>query len=81
MAAVPRLNGFGLGLLLAALAVGSGEAAFAEIRSSGKNGLKTEVNGLRGGRCTKGVCLIGGGTNAGKITFHRFKNFDTRGAI
>ncbi len=81
MAAVQRLNGFGLGLLLAAFAVGSGEPAFAEIRASGKNGLKTEVNGQRGGRCTKGVCRIGGGTKAGKNTFHRFKNFDTRGAI
>ena len=59
MAAVQRLNGFGLGLLLAAFAVGSGDPAFAEIRASGKNGLKTEVNGVRGGRCTKGVCRIG----------------------
>ena len=81
MAAVQRLNGFGLGLLLAAFAVGSGDPAFAEIRASGKNGLKTEVNGQRGGRCAKGVCRIGGGTKAGKNTFHRFKNFDTRGAI
>ena len=81
MAAVPRFNGFGLGLFLAALAMGSGEGALAEIRASGKNGLSTEVNGQRGGRCTKGVCRIGGGTKAGKNTFHRFKNFDTRGAI
>ena len=76
-----RLNGFRLGLLLAAIAVGTGEAAFGEIRASGKNGLRTEVNGVRGGGCHKGVCRIGGGTNAGKNKFHRFKNFDTRGAI
>ena len=76
-----RLNGFRLGLLLAALAAGTGEAAFGEIRASGKNGLRTEVNGVRGGGCNKGVCRIGGGTNAGKNKFHRFKDFDTRGAI
>ena len=81
MSPVLRLNGFRLGLLLAALAVGTGEAAFGEIRASGKNGLRTEVNGVRGGGCNKGVCRIGGGTNAGKNKFHRFKDFDTRGAI
>ena len=81
MPSVLRLNGYRLGLLLAALAVGSGEAAFGEIRASDKNGLRTEVNGVRGGGCNKGVCRIGGGTNAGKNKFHRFKNFDTRGAI
>ena len=81
MSPVLRLNGFRLGLLLAALAVGTGEAAFGEIRASGKNGLRTEVNGVRGGGCNKGVCRIGGGTNAGKNKFHRFQDFDTRGAI
>ena len=81
MAAVQRLNGFSLGLLLAAFAVGNGAPAFAEIRAPSKKGLKTEVNGLRGGRCSEGVCRIGGGINAGKNTFHRFKKFDTRGAI
>ena len=81
MGAAPRLNGFGLGLLLAAMAVGSAPSALAEIRATGKNGLKTEVNGLRGGRCNQGVCRIGGGTNAGKNKFHRFNEFDTRGAI
>ena len=49
MPSVLRLNGFRLGLLLAALAVGSGEDAFGEIRASDKNGLRTEVNGVRGG--------------------------------
>ncbi len=78
---VPRLNGFGLGLFLVALAAWCGDGAFAEIRASGKNGLGTKVNGRRGGLCTTGVCRIGGGTNAGKNKFHRFKNFDTRGAI
>ena len=48
MQSVLRLNGFRLGLLLAAIAAGSGEAAFGEIRASGKNGLRTEVNGVRG---------------------------------
>ena len=61
--------------------MGTGQAAFGEIRASGKNGLRTEVNGVRGGGCNKGVCRIGGGTNAGKNKFHRFQDFDTRGAI
>ena len=49
MSSVSRLNGFGLGLLLAAIAAGSAPSALAEIRATGKNGLRTEVNGLRGG--------------------------------
>ena len=81
MGAGPRFSGFGLGMLLAAIAVGSAPSSLAEIRATGKHGLKTEVNGLRGGRCNQGVCRIGGGTNAGKNKFHRFKDFDTRGAI
>ena len=81
MGATPRFGGCGLGVLLAAIAVGSAPSALAEIRATDKNGLRTEVNGLRGGRCKKGICRIGGGTNAGKNKFHRFKDFDTRGAI
>ena len=81
MSSASRLNGFGLGLLLAAIAAGSAPSALAEIRATGKNGLRTEVNGLRGGVCNQGVCRIGGGTNAGRNKFHRFQDFDTRGAI
>ena len=81
MGAGPRFNSFGLALLLAAIAVGSAPWALAEIRATEKNGLKTKVNGLRGGRCNEGICRIGGGTNAGKNKFHRFQEFDTRGAI
>ena len=81
MEAFQRFNGFALGLLLVAFAVGNGEKAFAEIHASGKNGLRTEVNGLRGGRCSESVCRIGGGSIVGRNTFHRFKKFDTRGAI
>ena len=77
MGAGPRFSGFGLGVLLAAIAVGSAPSSLAEIRATGKNGLKTEVNGLRGGRCNQGVCRIGGGTNAGKNKFHRFKELAT----
>ena len=49
MSSAFRLNGFGLGLLLAAIAAGSAPSASAEIRATGKDGLRTEVNGLRGG--------------------------------
>ena len=81
MSSAFRFNGFGLGLLLAAIAAGSAPSALAEIRAAGTNGLRTEVNGLRGGVCNQGICQIGGGTNAGKNKFHRFQDFDTRGAI
>ena len=81
MGAGIRWSGFGLGLILASMVAGSAPSVLAEIRATDKNGLRTEVNGLRGGRCNKGICRIGGGTNAGKNKFHRFKNFDTRGAI
>ena len=53
----------------------------AEIRASGKKGLGTKVNGVKGGNCNKGRCRISGGTRVGKNLFHRFSDFDTRGAI
>jgi filamentous hemagglutinin family protein len=81
MGARIRFGGFGLGLVLVSMVAGSAPSALAEIRATDKNGLRTEVNGLRGGRCHKGICRIGGGTNAGKNKFHRFKDFDTRGEI
>ena len=49
MSSAFRFNGFGLGLLLAAIAAGSAPSGLAEIRATGNNGLRTEVNGLRGG--------------------------------
>ena len=74
MSSAFSFNQFGLGLFLAAIAAGSTPSALAEIRATGKNGLRTEVNGLRGGICNRGVCRIGGGTNAGRNKFHRFHN-------
>ena len=47
MQPVSRFNAFGLGLILAAMAAGGAPSALAEIRATGKNGLKTEVNGLQ----------------------------------
>ena len=47
------------------------------IRASGKKGLGTKVNGVKGGSCNKGRCRISGGTRAGKNLFHRFSDFDT----
>ena len=62
MSSAFSFNGFGLGLLLAAIAAGSAPSALAEIRATGKNGLRTEVNGLHGGACNHGVCRIGATT-------------------
>ena len=69
-----------LGVLLGFAAAAAPEAQ-AEIRASGKKGLGTKVNGLKGGSCNKGRCRISGGTRSGKNLFHRFSDFDTRGAI
>ena len=55
--------------------------ANAEIRASGKKGLGTKVNGVKGGSCNKGRCRISGGKRASKNLFKRFNDFDTRGAI
>ena len=67
-----------LGVLLG-FSVASPPEAQAEIRASGKKGLGTKVNGVKGGSCNKGRCRISGGTRAGKNLFHRFSDFDTRG--
>ena len=44
-----RLSSFWLGVFFAAIAAESATSALAEIRATVKNGLRTEVNGLRGG--------------------------------
>ncbi|WP_197459814.1 autotransporter-associated beta strand repeat-containing protein [Prochlorococcus sp. MIT 1303] len=71
--------------LTLALALGGwfwiGSAARADVRATGLGGLGTKVNGKTGGVCKRGNCHISGGADAGKNRFHRFKDFDTRGAI
>ncbi|KZR68791.1 Autotransporter-associated beta strand repeat [Prochlorococcus marinus str. MIT 1313] len=71
--------------LTLALALGGwfwiGSAVRADVRATGLGGLATQVNGKTGGVCKRGNCHISGGTDAGKNRFHRFKDFDTRGAI
>ncbi|MBW0181802.1 MAG: CHAT domain-containing protein [Vulcanococcus sp.] len=70
--------GFWGGLAALALAV----PAQAEVAGQGgSRSLGTLINGERAGRCTAGVCVVGGGTRAGDNLFHRLKAFDTRGAI
>ena len=54
----------GYGLLLA-----EGSPVNAEIRSEGKKGLFTKVNGKIDGSCGSGVCKISGGVSAGKNLF------------
>ncbi|HJN34557.1 MAG TPA: hypothetical protein QF700_10630, partial [Prochlorococcus sp.] len=71
--------------LALALVLGAGSwlasDAKADVRAAGVGGLGTKVNGKDGGSCNRGNCHISGGTDAGKNRFHRFKDFDTRGAI
>ena len=44
-------------------------------------GLGTRVNGSALGSCRAGSCLINGGSRSGSNLFHRFSQFDTRGAV
>ena len=44
-------------------------------------GFGTRVNGSALGSCRSGSCLINGGSRSGPNLFHRFSQFDTRGAI
>ena len=44
-------------------------------------GFGTRVNGSALGSCRAGTCLINGGSRSGSNLFHRFSQFDTRGAI
>ena len=57
-----------LGVLLGFTAAAPPQAN-AEIRASGKKGLGTKVNGVKGGSCNKGRCWISGGTRSGKNLF------------
>ena len=68
-------------VVLLGFAAAAPPEARAQIRASGKKGLGTKVNGVPGGSCNKGRCRISGGTRSGKNLFHRFSDFDTRGAI
>ena len=70
--------GFWGGLAALALAL----PAQAEVAGQGgSRSLGTLINGERAGRCTAGVCVVGGGTRAGDNLFHRLSSFDTRGSI
>ena len=53
----------------------------ADVASRASGGLGTRINGERGGRCSRGLCTIDGGTKSGRNRFHRLTEFDTRGAI
>ncbi len=80
---IPR--SFRLTPLTLAFALGAwcclGSAVRADVRATGAGGLGTKVNGEDGGVCNSGNCHISGGTDTGRNRFHRFKDFDTRGAI
>ena len=71
---------FSLGVL-ACLLAGAPVMAGEITASGGALGLGTAVNGQLGGGCGAGLCLVGGGTAAGRNLFHRFSAFDTRGGI
>jgi CHAT domain-containing protein len=54
------------------------ESALAQVAPGG---FGTRVNGSALGSCRAGSCLINGGSRSGSNLFHRFSQFDTRGAI
>ena len=59
----------------------TGISARADVASSRSGSLETKINGVLGGRCSSGLCLISGGSDIGRNRFHRLSEFDTRGAI
>ena len=49
--------------------------------TAGAGSLGSLVNGVAGGSCSSGLCVVGGGTAAGSNVFHRLDALNTQGAI
>ncbi|MBU6251310.1 MAG: filamentous hemagglutinin, partial [Cyanobacteria bacterium REEB417] len=49
--------------------------------TAGAGSLGSLVNGVAGGSCGSGLCVVGGGTAAGSNLFHRLDALNTQGAI
>ena len=68
-------------LFLLGLLINYAPASFAEINLDKKIQSSRIINGIKGGKCITGNCIVSGGDNSGTNIFHRFNSFDTRGSI
>ncbi len=55
--------------------------SYAEINLDKNIQSATIINGVEGGKCITGNCIVSGGDKSGANIFHRFNSFDTRGSI
>ena len=55
--------------------------SYAEINLDKNIKSATIINGVEGGKCITGNCIVSGGDKSGANIFHRFNSFDTRGSI
>ena len=68
-------------LFLLGLLINYAPASFAEINLDKNIQSATIINGIKGGNCITGNCIVSGGDKSGINIFHRFNSFDTRGSI
>ena len=68
-------------LFLLGFLINYAPASFAEISLDKKIQSATIINGIKGGNCITGNCIVSGGDKNGANIFHRFNSFDTRGSI
>ncbi len=68
-------------LFLLGLLINYVPASFAEINLDKNIQSATIINGIKGGKCITGNCIVSGGDKSGANIFHRFNSFDTRGSI
>ncbi|MBO8242260.1 hypothetical protein HA147_06305, partial [Prochlorococcus marinus XMU1410] len=68
-------------LFLLGLLINYAPASYAEINLDKNIQSATIINGIKGGKCIIGNCIVSGGDKSGTNIFHRFNSFDTRGSI
>ena len=67
--------------LLGLLIINYAPKSYAEINLDKNIQSATIINGIKGGNCITGNCIVSGGDKNGANIFHRFNSFDTRGSI
>jgi len=70
-------------ILVASIDIGTNSTHLlvAEINLDKKIQSATIINGIKGGKCITGNCIVSGGDKSGANIFHKFNSFDTRGSI
>ena len=68
-------------LFLLGLLINYAPKSYAEINLENNINSATIINGIKGGKCITGNCIVSGGDKSGANIFHRFNSFDTRGSI